>query len=591
MAEVNIRAPGVYIERAEKIDRSLGLGKSGVPAFLGLTRRGPLNELCRVTNYKHFLKEFGEPIEGYYLHDAVKGFFENKGEECFILRIAHWYARGRGQVARCSQFTVCSKGDVNRELFVVKSKNEGRWGNDVKFFLSLSKPSYQTFLTLDLDPRKTQAKVRSTRGLKVGSLIRFFDGKREHFVTLTKVSGQEIAWRSEDATVSKFRSASPTYIEPIEFSIVVEWRDKREEFKNLSLSPISKRYFVRYLNQHSEMIKIESNIKGIPKLPEDLPRNVSGVYLNGGHDGLQGVLPQDFIGYNNGPGHRFGMGVLEVEDSIDMVAIPDLYPALRYPKKRQSKREIEAVHRAMIDHCERMKNRIAFIDLPQTATYEEALRWRTNFDSAFGVMYYPWFVVHRGSESKSVPPCGHIAGVIARSDREFGVHKSPANEIVEDVFDLDVLLFDEDVGYLNSKGINCIKYFPTEGIRVWGAKTLSSDPDWSYLNVRRVFSAVGQALREGTEWVVFEPNNHGLWKTIEMQVSYFLLDLFRKGYFKGRTPEESFYVKCDNETNSMDSIDAGMMQADIGLAVVKPAEYIMIKLEQKTEDRSTTNVP
>jgi len=185
-----------------------------------------------------------------------------------------------------------------------------------------------------------------------------------------------------------------------------------------------------------------------------------------------------------------------------------------------------------------------------------------------------------------VPPSGHVAGVMARSDKAYGVHKPPANEPLRDVVDLDVVLHDTHLGMLNKQGINCIKYIPGRGIRIWGARTVSSDPQWRFVNVRRIFNTLRSALIEGTQWLVFEPNDRELWKKVEQVVRSFLGQLYTKGFFQGSTPDEAYYVRCDASTNTVENIDAGMLVCEIGIAPVRPAEFITFYIEQEMEDRA-----
>ena len=179
-----------------------------------------------------------------------------------------------------------------------------------------------------------------------------------------------------------------------------------------------------------------------------------------------------------------------------------------------------------------------------------------------------------------VPPSGHMAGIWARTDEDRGVHKAPANEVVRGAISLELQLTTAEQGQLNPVGINCIRSFPGRGIRVWGARTLSSDQAWKYLNVRRLFNYIEESLLVGTQWVVFEPNDLRLWQRVKRTVSAFLMGTWRDGALFGATPEEGFYVKCDAETNPPDAIDRGELVVEIGIAPVKPAEFVVIRIAQ-----------
>jgi phage tail sheath protein FI len=173
-----------------------------------------------------------------------------------------------------------------------------------------------------------------------------------------------------------------------------------------------------------------------------------------------------------------------------------------------------------------------------------------------------------------------MAGIYARTDNERGVHKAPANEIVRGALDLkyDITKGEQDI--LNPKGINCIRKFKNRGIRVWGARTVSSDPSWRYINVRRLFLMIEKSIEQGTQWVVFEPNDHRLWKRVARTITAYLMRIYRSGALFGETPEQAFYVKCDAETNPPENVDVGMMVCEIGLCPVKPAEFVIFRIGQ-----------
>ncbi|MET8309320.1 phage tail sheath subtilisin-like domain-containing protein [Micromonospora sp. NPDC005173] len=203
--------------------------------------------------------------------------------------------------------------------------------------------------------------------------------------------------------------------------------------------------------------------------------------------------------------------------------------------------------------------------------------------SEFGAFYYPWLRVRDPitGELELTPPSGHLAGIWARTDALRGVHKAPANEPVRGAVDLGYLVTRPEHDVLNPKGVNVIRYFAGEGIRVWGARTLAAEAsEWRYLNVRRLSIAIEQAIANGTRWMVFEPNDFTLWRSIRRDIGAFLTRVWRDGALLGRSPEEAFFVKCDEETNPSEVRDAGMVIAHIGIAVVKPAEFVVFKLSQ-----------
>ena len=181
-----------------------------------------------------------------------------------------------------------------------------------------------------------------------------------------------------------------------------------------------------------------------------------------------------------------------------------------------------------------------------------------------------------------------MAGIWARSDGERAVHKAPANEVVRGVLSLETTITKGEHDQLNPVGINCIRTFPGRGIRVWGARTLSSDPAWRYLNVRRLFNYVEESIFEGTQWVVFEPNDMALWERVKRTINAFLVRVWRDGALFGATPGEAFFVKCDGENNTAETIDAGQLIVDIGIAPVKPAEFVIFRIAQFSGGASLT---
>jgi phage tail sheath protein FI len=293
---------------------------------------------------------------------------------------------------------------------------------------------------------------------------------------------------------------------------------------------------------------------------------------------------------------RAGLDILEAVDEIAIVAAPGYTDAVSYE--------------AVIAHCENMSDRVGILDAPldvpdisaltkvgtakttksstksegdaDTTTNADGLRPRQS-DGGYAAFYYPWIVVRDplGDDLVNVPPSGHLAGIWARSDASRGVHKAPANEPIRGALNLTYNLTRAEQGELNQNGVNCIRFFANEGIRVWGARTVASgSSEWRYLNVRRLFNMIEESIANSTRWIVFEPNDQPLWKSIRRDVSAFLTLLWRDGALMGSSPEEAFFVKCDSETNTSESIDAGMVITLIGIAPVKPAEFIVFRISQ-----------
>ncbi|ANZ23949.1 phage tail protein [Rhodococcus sp. WB1] len=275
---------------------------------------------------------------------------------------------------------------------------------------------------------------------------------------------------------------------------------------------------------------------------------------------------------------RTGFSGLEAIDEITMICVPDLVTA--YQRSAIDLDTVISVQQAMIAHCELMGDRMAILDPPPGLNAQQIKEWKSdkaNYDSKYATLYWPWVSTDGGTY---LPPSGFVAGVWARNDDTRGVHKAPANEVLRGVVSLQTQITRNEHDLLNPVGINCIRSFPGRGIRVWGARTLSSDPAWRYLNIRRLFNYLEESILNGTDWVVFEPNDQALWAKLRRTISAFLVNEWRKGALFGSTPDEAFYVKCDEETNPAEGIDAGEVVCLIGVAPVKPAEFVIFRLSQ-----------
>jgi phage tail sheath protein FI len=280
---------------------------------------------------------------------------------------------------------------------------------------------------------------------------------------------------------------------------------------------------------------------------------------------------------------RTGFSGLEEVDEVTIVAVPDLVAA--YEQGAIDLETFKDVQLAVIAHCELMGDRIAILDPPPNLSPQQVKEWRVDgagFDSKFATLYWPYVKVFDPASGTNlfVPPSGHVAGIWARNDDTRGVHKAPANETVRGAIALQTNITKAEHDLLNPVGVNCIRSFPGRGVRVWGARTLSSDPAWRYLNVRRLFNYLEESILLGTQWVVFEPNDPALWARIRRTVSAFLVNEWRKGALFGLTADEAFYVKCDAETNPAEGIDAGQVVCQVGVAPVKPAEFVIFQLAQ-----------
>ncbi|MGN9786586.1 phage tail sheath family protein [Nonomuraea sp. ZG12] len=280
---------------------------------------------------------------------------------------------------------------------------------------------------------------------------------------------------------------------------------------------------------------------------------------------------------------RRGVDGLEAVDEVTMIAIPDLMSA--FERGAIDAAGVEAVQDALITHCDLLKDRMAILDPLPGLSVDQVRIWREDSKpqpNRFATVYYPWLTVFDPISNGPIriPPSGHIAGVWARNDATRGVHKAPANEVVRGAIALETQLTRAEQNILNPLNVNCIRVMPGRGIRVWGARTLDPDGAWQYLNVRRLFNYLQESILNGTQWVVFEPNDDALWARIRRTISAFLVMEWHRGALFGLTPDEAFYVKCDRDTNPAESISQGRVVCEIGIAPVKPAEFVVFQVSQ-----------
>ena len=365
------------------------------------------------------------------------------------------------------------------------------------------------------------------------------------------------------------------------FTITVKKGSDEEKFEGLTLSRGAKNA-LEVVNKQSKLITLEEvAVKGAA-IAERIPAAGSYALAPATTMALAPVSPEH---YSGNTADRTGLGGLEAVDQVTMICAPDVMAA--YQQGALDADGVKAVQLAMIAHAERMGDRVAIIDPLPSLNAQQAYDWRMNgagYDSKYAAMYYPWVQVANpfpgGASTQMVPPSGHMAGVWARNDGERGVHKAPANEILRGVLGLELQLTPSEQGVLNPVGVNCIRAFPGRGIRVWGARTLSSDPSWRYLNVRRLFNYIEKSIYNGTQWAVFEPNDQMLWAKMRRDVGAFLKRNWMAGALFGATPEQAFFVKCDEENNPSITRDAGQLFIDIGIAPVKPAEFVIFRIGQ-----------
>ena len=314
-----------------------------------------------------------------------------------------------------------------------------------------------------------------------------------------------------------------------------------------------------------------SALFGDPPEAGYLADTVAGFFGNGGRL-CYGVRLRD--GVDDLVALEEGLSALNDVAEVDLVAASDI---VRPDARGDLDTRVRALQEALLENCTRVDERFALLDPLLGATTDAVIAQRAGLTSPNAALYYPWLAPAEGGGRRLVPPCGHVAGVYARTDERVGVYKAPANEALAGVLDVEVAVGDGENGRLNEVGVNCIRAFPGRGIRVWGARTLAGDP-WRYVNVRRLFLTAARWAEVNLRAVAFEPNDASLWQRVERDLGAYFSDLFRRGALRGGTPEEAFFVRCDEETNPPEERDRGRIVAAVGLAPALPNEFVVVHI-------------
>jgi phage tail sheath protein FI len=510
--------PGVYVEEVPAQSKPIEGVSTSVAAFVGLAPFGPVNTAVRLSNWGQFARTFGNP------RDPSAGPFM-KG--AYLAHAVYGFFHNGG--------TLC---------YVVRV-GEGSAPGAPQLELPAAGKG-------ELGPFRAVARED-------------VDGPVE--VTVE----EEDTGRPEVDNGSNGGGAPPTYRLVVKAG---EGDDQREEtIGGLTLQK-GNAYIVTKVNRESTLIALEETG---PAPIAMRPPLKAGSYELAAADPPKALTPDEVQG---AVADRTGLDGLGAVDEVTMVCVPDLMSPGLGPDQRKD------LQGKMIAHCELAKDRMAIIDSPPDLSPQDILGWRSEmgWTSKFAALYYPWVEVMDPIDNQPllVPPCGHVAGVWARTDATRGVHKAPANEVVMGANGLSFQVMGAEQDEMNRQGINCIRSFPGRGIRIWGARTMSTleDPEWRYINVRRLFNFVSESIMEGTQWAVFEPNDASLWTQLRISASNFLTRVWRDGALFGATPTEAFYVKCDAETNPPDLVEAGQVTVEIGIAPVKPAEFVVFRISQ-----------
>ncbi|MFK4267751.1 phage tail sheath family protein [Streptomyces milbemycinicus] len=349
-----------------------------------------------------------------------------------------------------------------------------------------------------------------------------------------------------------------------------------ESHPNLRLTGDAPANLVTTLAGRSQLVRAVA-LGALSTDPAKFPVPAVGSWLTlaDGDDAYGTLSVADFVGEDGGSGKRTGIAALEDIDEVAVCAVPGVWSG--------------TVESALVTHCELLRDRFAILDPQDGLDIEGIQAFREPFDTKYAALYHPWLVTRDPATGRDVevPPSGHMAGIYARVDVERGVHKAPANAVIRGIRLTDGIAQDitkRHQDLLNPKGINALRFFPGMGHRVWGARTLSSDSSWKYINVRRLFLYLEESIDEGTQWVVFEPNDEALWALVRQTVTNFLTTVWRSGALAGTTPDEAFFVACDRTTMTEDDLANGRLICVIGVAPVFPAEFVIFRIQQKTRE-------
>jgi phage tail sheath protein FI len=537
-------SPGVYVEEVDRGPKPIeGVG-TAMAAFVGFTEKAEsvreidnelvvenlLNKPQLVTNWTQFTQRFGSFVPGVYLPQSVYGYFMNGGSRCYVVSVRTFPKAEATLMNASGKPAITAKA---RQAGVEGMKMRVRIG-DLALPESTTKKS-----TAKKDEEAAEPEAPGNGGDYSYTLHvekEALSGGWKPIETLTDVKVQMGVVEGKQQVVLAYKNNKlPKFIELILLeTAALDKAMPREQEQTLS---------------------IDKNLLEAPKSSE----------------------------FRGDVSDRQGVEGLEVMDDITMVCVPDLMTTM--PGEKLELEMVKAVQTMMIAHCERLGDRVAILDSPPDMNPQEIKKWRMDtagFDSSYAAMYYPWIKVMDPATDQviQIPPSGHLAGVWARNDNTRGVHKAPANEVVLGAVGLSYQTTKGEQDTLNPNGVNCIRSFPGRGIRVWGARTLSSNPSWRYINVRRLFNFVEKSIENGTQWVVFEPNDRKLWARVRRDVTAFLRTVWRDGALFGSSPAEAFYVKVDDELNPPESRDMGRLIVEIGLAPVKPAEFVIFRISQ-----------
>ncbi|MDR7271931.1 phage tail sheath protein FI [Pelomonas saccharophila] len=588
-------APGVYVEETSFRAKSIeGVGTS-TTAFAGPTRKGPIAtaELLPeiLTSFADFERIYGgtsnldlQADTLNYMAHAVRAYFNEGGSRLYVARV--FLARGNDDsgLARTADLRPAAapaEDDTNRIRFVARFP--GASGNGA--VPTREQPQLRGIQTREI---LAPAPQRVLDSAPLGSMAR--GSAAAPFSYFVKRAD---GWHAVDAAGADGAAGVPDAATAVLITLAVITTDA--DGSSLAIDDLG------YDRAHPRWLGTVMPLQ--PNRRVDQIENLYAANLGSAVNGLQ-LLNALFPGAAVATGRRGSFPLTEGNDGavptdasyagafaalakLDDIAIVAAPGSSAYASR-------DAIRNALISHAEgRRMYRIAVLDTNSGLNAGAAREARATIDSKYAAMYYPWVVIANPNARPgrddipreiALPPSGFICGIYARNDIERGVFKAPANEIVRGAlrFERDVSFGEQEV--LNPLGINCLRYFPGRGYRVWGARTASSDPEWKYVNVRRYFNYLEASIDRSTQWAVFEPNGERLWANIRETIAQFLYNEWRNGALLGGKAEEAYFVRCDRSTMTQNDLDNGRLVCQIGVAALKPAEFVIFRIGQKTAD-------
>jgi phage tail sheath protein FI len=470
--------------------------------------------------------------------------------------------------------------------FAVAAANAGSWGNNIQLTIANSSRAQAQVQSVSASSPGVFDTVllNSTANFYTNAVVEFSRGASKVYAKIKAVIGSSIQVQTAFPSAAYLNpdSSSVTTVRTCEFDVSASYGTVNETFRGLTLDDTTPYYYATIITNTSTLLSIPASAGSddTSQNPFTMPVGFDGldVEMAGGTDGGAAPTPIDIVGSDGGPGNRTGIQALIDAAEISIIAAPGITD--------------QDTQNALIDQCQTLKYRFAILDpappVSPTTSLQDIQTQRLQYDTEYAAIYYPRVVVTDPltDNSLTIPPSGHMAGIYAQTDDSRGVWKAPANIVIAGIDSLETKLSKGDQDILNPEpnNINALRDFTAQGrgLRVYGARCITSDTEWMYINVRRLFIFLEASLDQGTQWAVFEPNDQTLWNRLIQSVSNFLTTVWREGGLMGSKASEAFFVKCGYDTMSQDDIENGRLIMLVGVAPVYPAEFVIIRIGQWT---------